>query len=261
MAMIGRGAAIAEVGEHRHELHGVIAFSAWLGVHATLMTGVRNRVDAFITWARTTSRVAPRAAGARPRATPPRIDWDRSDHALSRGRRRRSDRDVVRAHDRRPGADPVRDDVDLPLPVRAAHARAGAAGGDHADALAPHRRRRLAAADAVLRHAAADQLRDRGRDRPGAGVPVRDELVGVLELRRRRVRRAAGDRGPGRVHARGDLPRAVDLRLEPALAARCTSRRSGSRRSAPGCRRTSSSWPTRGCSTRSATRSSTARRS
>ena len=50
MAMIGRGAAIAEVGAHRHELHGVIAFSAWLGVHAQLMTGVRNRIDAFVSW-------------------------------------------------------------------------------------------------------------------------------------------------------------------------------------------------------------------
>jgi NADH dehydrogenase len=50
MAMIGRGAAIAEVGAHRHELHGPIAFSAWLGVHASLMTGVRNRVDAFVDW-------------------------------------------------------------------------------------------------------------------------------------------------------------------------------------------------------------------
>jgi NADH dehydrogenase len=50
MAMIGRGSAIAEVGEHRHELHGVVAFSAWLGVHAMLMTGVRNRIDAFISW-------------------------------------------------------------------------------------------------------------------------------------------------------------------------------------------------------------------
>src|SRR4051794_24276601 len=50
MAMIGRGSAIAEVGAHRHELHGAIAFSAWLGVHAALMTGVRNRVDAFVTW-------------------------------------------------------------------------------------------------------------------------------------------------------------------------------------------------------------------
>ncbi len=50
MAMIGRGAAIAEVGAHRHELHGPIAFSAWLGVHAALMTGVRNRIDAFVAW-------------------------------------------------------------------------------------------------------------------------------------------------------------------------------------------------------------------
>ena len=31
MAMIGRGAAVAEMGEHRHELHGAIAFAAWLG--------------------------------------------------------------------------------------------------------------------------------------------------------------------------------------------------------------------------------------
>jgi NADH dehydrogenase len=51
MAMIGRGAAIAEVGPHRHELHGVIAFSAWIGVHSMLMTGVRNRIDAFVNWA------------------------------------------------------------------------------------------------------------------------------------------------------------------------------------------------------------------
>jgi NADH:quinone reductase (non-electrogenic) len=51
MAMIGRGAAIAEVGPHRHELHGVIAFSAWIGVHSMLMSGVRNRIDAFVTWA------------------------------------------------------------------------------------------------------------------------------------------------------------------------------------------------------------------
>ena len=50
MAMIGRGSAVAEVGAHRHELHGVIAFSAWLGVHAMLMTGVRNRIDAFVNW-------------------------------------------------------------------------------------------------------------------------------------------------------------------------------------------------------------------
>jgi NADH:ubiquinone reductase (H+-translocating) len=51
MAMIGRGAAVAEIGEHRHELHGPIAFSAWLGVHVALMSGVRHRVDAFVSWA------------------------------------------------------------------------------------------------------------------------------------------------------------------------------------------------------------------
>jgi len=50
MAMIGRGAAVAEVGHHRHELHGPVAFAAWLGVHAALMSGTRNRVEAFINW-------------------------------------------------------------------------------------------------------------------------------------------------------------------------------------------------------------------
>ena len=48
MAMIGRRAAVAEVGEHRHELHGSIAFAAWLGVHVALLGGVRHRVDAFV---------------------------------------------------------------------------------------------------------------------------------------------------------------------------------------------------------------------
>ena len=48
--MIGRGAAVAEVGKHRHELHGSIAFAAWLGVHASLMSGVRNRIEAFVDW-------------------------------------------------------------------------------------------------------------------------------------------------------------------------------------------------------------------
>ena len=51
MAMIGRNAAVAEVGSRRHELHGPIAFAAWLGVHALLMSGVRERIEAFISWA------------------------------------------------------------------------------------------------------------------------------------------------------------------------------------------------------------------
>jgi len=75
MAMIGRGAAIAEVGEHRHELHGVIAFSAWLGVHAALMSGVRNRVDAFVTWGSDyfTSNRGPQVLDREDAA---QIDWD-----------------------------------------------------------------------------------------------------------------------------------------------------------------------------------------
>ena len=50
MAMIGDGAAVAEMGAHHHELHGHVAFAAWLGVHAWLMSGVRQRVDAFVSW-------------------------------------------------------------------------------------------------------------------------------------------------------------------------------------------------------------------
>jgi len=51
MAMIGRNAAVAEVGKHRHELEGVVAFAAWLGVHAALMATARARVEAFMEWA------------------------------------------------------------------------------------------------------------------------------------------------------------------------------------------------------------------
>jgi NADH dehydrogenase len=51
MAMIGRDAAVAEVGEHRHELQGAVAFSAWLGVHAALLTTTHAKVGAFIEWA------------------------------------------------------------------------------------------------------------------------------------------------------------------------------------------------------------------
>ena len=77
MAMIGRGAAIAEVGAHRHELHGPIAFSAWLGVHAALMTGVRNRVDAFIAWG-WDNFSSSRGPQVLDRADAARIDWART---------------------------------------------------------------------------------------------------------------------------------------------------------------------------------------
>lgn len=75
MAMIGKGAAVAEVGEHRHELHGVIAFSSWLGVHAALMTGVRNRVDAFVDWGWDWFSGA-RGPQVLDRAEAAQIDWD-----------------------------------------------------------------------------------------------------------------------------------------------------------------------------------------
>jgi NADH:ubiquinone reductase (H+-translocating) len=51
MAMIGRDAAVAVIGKKKHELDGPIAFAAWLGVHALLMSGVRAKVEAFIDWA------------------------------------------------------------------------------------------------------------------------------------------------------------------------------------------------------------------
>jgi NADH:quinone reductase (non-electrogenic) len=51
MAMIGRRAAVAEIGEHRHELHGRVAFAAWLGVHAMLLSNISAEVKAFMSWA------------------------------------------------------------------------------------------------------------------------------------------------------------------------------------------------------------------
>jgi NADH:ubiquinone reductase (H+-translocating) len=51
MAMIGRRAAVAEIGEHRHELHGRVAFAAWLGVHAALLSNLGAETRAFLAWA------------------------------------------------------------------------------------------------------------------------------------------------------------------------------------------------------------------
>jgi NADH dehydrogenase len=51
MAMIGRNAAVAEVGKHHHQVDGPLAFAAWLGVHAMLLSGVHAKTDAFMTWA------------------------------------------------------------------------------------------------------------------------------------------------------------------------------------------------------------------
>jgi NADH:ubiquinone reductase (H+-translocating) len=51
MAMIGRNAAVAEVGKHHHQVEGPVAFAAWLGVHAMLLSGVHSKTDAFLSWA------------------------------------------------------------------------------------------------------------------------------------------------------------------------------------------------------------------
>lgn len=51
MAMIGRDSAVAAIGKKRHELDGPIAFAAWLGVHALLLSGIRAKIEVFIDWA------------------------------------------------------------------------------------------------------------------------------------------------------------------------------------------------------------------
>jgi NADH dehydrogenase len=73
MAMIGRGAAVAQV--KGVELHGKMAFAAWLGVHAALMTGGSNRVDAFKSWAQDFFGKE-RAPQALDRSGTPRMVWD-----------------------------------------------------------------------------------------------------------------------------------------------------------------------------------------
>ena len=75
MAMIGRNAAVAEVGPRRRELHGALAYASWLGVHAWLLSGVRARARAIGSWG--WDYVASTRASAyinRPDAT--QIDWD-----------------------------------------------------------------------------------------------------------------------------------------------------------------------------------------
>jgi NADH dehydrogenase len=75
MAMISRNAAIAEMGPKRRELHGVLAFVSWLGVHAWLLSGFRERVNALMAWGWDyVANTRPSAIIDRPDAA--RIDWD-----------------------------------------------------------------------------------------------------------------------------------------------------------------------------------------
>jgi NADH dehydrogenase len=75
MAMIGRNSAVAEVGKGHHTLHGSIAFAAWLGVHAALMSGFRNRIDAFVDWSWDYFSKS-RSGQVLDRSDSARIDWD-----------------------------------------------------------------------------------------------------------------------------------------------------------------------------------------
>jgi NADH dehydrogenase len=74
MAMIGRNAAVAEVGKHRHQVEGPVAFAAWLGVHAMLLSGAHSKTDAFLSWAWDYFD-RDHAATVEASATPHRIAW------------------------------------------------------------------------------------------------------------------------------------------------------------------------------------------
>ena len=121
MAMIGRGAAVAQV--KGVELHGKLAFTAWLGVHAALMTGGSNRVDAFKSWAIDFfgKERAPEALDRSGDAT----------HAVGSGRRRRAGADGGRC------GVIDRDDFDVII------IGSGAGGGTLAGHLAPSGKRIL----------------------------------------------------------------------------------------------------------------------
>jgi NADH:quinone reductase (non-electrogenic) len=82
MAMIGRGAAVAQV--KGVELHGKLAFTAWLGVHAALMTGGSNRVSAFKSWA-IDYFGKERAPEALDRSGTPRMTWEEDDAVATAG--------------------------------------------------------------------------------------------------------------------------------------------------------------------------------
>jgi NADH dehydrogenase len=50
MAMVGRGAAVAELGSKRIQLQGPLAFLSWLGVHLALLPGTQQKVRALSSW-------------------------------------------------------------------------------------------------------------------------------------------------------------------------------------------------------------------
>ncbi|MFJ4170025.1 NAD(P)/FAD-dependent oxidoreductase [Paenarthrobacter sp. NPDC089714] len=50
MAMVGRGAAVAELGRKRLQLQGTFAFLSWLLVHLALLSGLQQKARALFSW-------------------------------------------------------------------------------------------------------------------------------------------------------------------------------------------------------------------
>lgn len=136
------------------------------------------------------------------------------------------------------------------LPVRPVDHGNRAAGHWLPDRLLPYGKGEVPPAHQVLRQALPHQLRHGRRDGHRPGVPIRHELVGLLTIRRRRVRRTSGDGRTVGVLPRVEPPWPVDPRMGPTAQgpAPCDDldRRKGRR-----CRPTSSSPRTRSCSIRS----------
>ena len=97
MAMIGRNAAVAEVGKRRHQVDGPIAFAAWLGVHAMLLSGAHSKTDAFLSWGWDYFD-RDHAATVEASTTPQRIAW--GDDAADVPHVRVDDGSSPTAHDR-----------------------------------------------------------------------------------------------------------------------------------------------------------------
>ncbi len=121
--------------------------------------------------------------------------------------------------ERRSCAMAVRVCDDQSLLFRAGHHRPGLPDRVAADSLVSQQARRVPAADPVLRHPAGHQRGDRRGHRPGPGIPVRDELVGLLAAGRQHLRCAAGHGGAGRVLPGIHVPGALAVRLGQAVPA------------------------------------------
>ena len=101
----------------------------------------------------------------------------------------------------------------------------------------------------LLASTVPDQLRHRSGDRHRPGVPVRNELGGVLALRGQRLRRPPRHRGPAGLLPGVDVPRRSGSSARTGSRPASTWPRSGWSASARCCRPTSSWPPTPGCST------------